>query len=43
MTAVILIGAPAAVVLGCLFWVLSFAKEQAKATAEIWKSHGVKV
>ena len=43
MTAVILIGAPAAVVLGCLFWVLSFAKEQAKVNAEVWAAHGVKV
>ena len=43
MTAVVLAAAPIAIVLGALYWVLSFYKEQAKVTAEIWEAHGVKV
>ncbi|HXX10570.1 MAG TPA: hypothetical protein VEK05_03555 [Burkholderiales bacterium] len=43
MTAVILAGAPLAIVLGALYWVLSFYKEQAEVTAKIWKAHGVEV
>lgn len=40
MTGVIMLGAPLAVVLGCLFWVLSFSKEQERITAERWKAQG---
>jgi hypothetical protein len=42
MTSVVLAAAPLAIVLGALYWVLSFYKVQAKVTAEIWKAHGVK-
>lgn len=40
MTGVILLGAPVCVVLGCLFWVLSFSKEQEVVNAERWKAQG---
>jgi len=43
MTAVILAGAPLVIVLGALYWVLSFYKHQAEVTAQIWKAHGVEV
>jgi hypothetical protein len=43
MTAVVLAGAPLAIVLGALYWVLSFYKHQAEVTAKIWKAHGVEV
>jgi hypothetical protein len=42
MTGVILIGAPVVVVLGCLYWVLSFSKEQDRINAERWKAQGLK-
>jgi hypothetical protein len=42
MTGVILIGAPVVVVLGCLYWVLSFSKEQDRVNAERWKAQGLK-
>jgi hypothetical protein len=42
MTSVVLAAAPLGIVLGALYWVLSFYKVQAKVTAEIWKAHGVK-
>jgi len=42
MTGVILIGAPVIVVLGCLYWVLSFSKEQDRINAERWKAQGLK-
>jgi hypothetical protein len=38
MTGFILLGAPLVVVLGCLFWVLSFSKEQERINAERWKA-----
>ena len=38
MTGVILLGAPLCVVLGSLFWVLSFSKEQERVNAERWKA-----
>ncbi len=41
MTGVLLLGGPLLVIVGCLFWVLSLANEQAKVNAEIWKRHGV--
>jgi len=41
MTAVLLLGGPLLVIIGCLFWVLSLANEQAKVSAEVWKRHGV--
>ena len=40
MTPIILLGAPLAVVLGCLYWVLSFSKEQERVNAERWKAQG---
>jgi len=42
MTAFILLAAPLGVVLGCLYWVLSFSSEQERVTAERWKEHGIK-
>lgn len=42
MTPIILIGAPLAVVIGCLYWVLSFSSEQERVTAERWKAQGGK-
>ena len=43
MAAVVLAVAPLAIVLGALYWVLSFYKLQAEVTAEVWKEHGVEV
>ncbi|HTT39454.1 MAG TPA: hypothetical protein VMH32_17525 [Burkholderiales bacterium] len=43
MSAVILAVAPLAIVLGALYWVLSFYKLQAEVTAEVWKEHGVEL
>lgn len=43
MTTAVLIGGPLFVVLGALYWVLSFSKEQAEFNTEHWKKHGVKV
>ena len=40
MTSVILAAAPLAIVLGALYWVLSFSKEQAEMNAERWKAQG---
>lgn len=42
MTGVLLLGLPALVVVGCLFWVLSFANAQAEIDAERWKNQGLK-
>jgi hypothetical protein len=42
MTSVILALAPLAIVLGALYWVLSFSKEQAEVNAERWKAQGYK-
>lgn len=42
MTGLILLGAPLCVVLGCLFWVLSFSKEQERINAERWKAQGAR-
>jgi hypothetical protein len=43
MANVILAVGPLTMVLGSLYWVLSFSKHQSKVTAEIWKQHGVNV
>ena len=43
MTTAVLIGGPLFLVLGALYWVLSFSKEQAVVNAVRWKRHGVKV
>jgi hypothetical protein len=42
MTGVLLIGLPALVVVGCLFWVLSFANAQADVDSDRWKQQGLK-
>jgi hypothetical protein len=41
MANVVLALGPLAMVLGSLYWVLSFSKTQSEVTAEIWKQHGV--
>ena len=41
MTTAILIGGPLTVVLGALYWVLSFYKEQHALNVELWKKHGI--
>jgi hypothetical protein len=43
MANVVLAVGPLTMVLGALYWVLSFSKHQSKVTAEIWKQHGVSV
>jgi hypothetical protein len=43
MTNVVLALGPLALVLGSLYWVLSFSKTQSEVTAEVWKQHGVNV
>ncbi len=43
MANVILALGPLTMVLGSLYWVLSFSTEQSKVTAEIWKQHGINV
>jgi len=43
MANVVLALGPLAMVLGSLYWVLSFSKKQSEVTAEIWKAHGVSV
>ena len=43
MTTVVLICGPLFVVLGALYWVLSFSKEQNEFNAQHWKKYGVKV
>jgi hypothetical protein len=43
MTTAILIGAPLTVVLGFLFWVLSFYQEQHAHNVEAWKKHGIEL
>jgi hypothetical protein len=42
MTSFILLAGPLGVALGCLYWVLSFSKEQERVTAERWKAQGGK-
>ena len=42
MTTAILVGGPLFLVLGALFWVLSFSKEQNEVNAARWKRYGVK-
>jgi hypothetical protein len=42
MTTAILIGGPLFVVLGALYWVLSFSKEQNAFNAKHWERFGVK-
>jgi hypothetical protein len=43
MTTAVLIGGPLFLVLGALYWVLSFSKEQGEFNAAHWKRHGAKV
>lgn len=43
MTTAILLGAPLAVILGCLYWVMSFYQEQLELNRELWKEHGVEI
>ena len=43
MANVVLAVGPLTMVLGSLYWVLSFSKEQTKVTREVWKQHGVYV
>jgi hypothetical protein len=40
MEGFILAAGPLAIVLGCLYWVMSLGKEQAKLNAELWAKHG---
>ncbi|MEX0957833.1 MAG: hypothetical protein WDZ63_00945 [Burkholderiales bacterium] len=40
MTGAILLLGPLTVILGCLYWVMSLGKEQAKLNAELWSQHG---
>lgn len=41
MANVVLAVGPLTMVLGCLYWVLSFTKQQTEVTREVWKQHGV--
>ena len=41
MANVVLALGPLAMVLGSLYWVLSFSKTQSEVTKEVWKQHGV--
>ena len=41
MANVVLALGPLAMVLGSLYWVLSFSKTQSEFTKEVWKQHGV--
>ncbi|MCW5622289.1 MAG: hypothetical protein KIS79_14375, partial [Burkholderiales bacterium] len=43
MTTAILLGAPLTVILGCLYWVMSFYHEQQELNRELWKKHGVDI
>jgi len=43
MTTAILLGAPLCVILGCLYWVMSFYQEQQELNRELWKKHGVEI
>jgi hypothetical protein len=43
MANVVLALGPLALVLGSLYWVLSFSKMQSEVTAKVWKQHGVTV
>lgn len=36
MTAAILLVGPLAVILGCLYWVMSLGKQQAELNEELW-------
>ena len=40
VTETIMLVAPLSVIIGCLYWVMSLGKEQAKLNAEIWAKHG---
>lgn len=42
MTTALLLGGPLAVMLGCLYWVISLYKEQHELNVELWAKHGVK-
>jgi len=43
VTTAILLGAPLCVILGCLYWVMSFYQEQLQLNRELWKKHGVEI
>jgi hypothetical protein len=43
MTTAILLLAPLGVILGALYWVLSFYQEQTELNRKLWKEHGVEV
>jgi hypothetical protein len=43
MTTAVLLLAPLGVVLGALYWVMSFYQEQTELNRKLWKKHGVEV
>ena len=43
MTTAVLLLAPLGVVLGALYWVMSFYQEQMELNRKLWKKHGVEV
>ena len=43
MTTAVLFLAPLGVVLGALYWVMSFYHDQAELNRKLWKQHGVEV
>lgn len=43
MTNAILLLAPLGVILGALYWVMSFYQEQAELNRKRWKEHGVEI
>jgi hypothetical protein len=43
MENVILLLGPLSVVLGALYWVLSFYQDQLELNRKLWKQHGVEV
>lgn len=43
MTTAILLLAPLAVILGALYWVMSFYQEQSEHNRKRWKEHGVEI
>jgi hypothetical protein len=43
MTTAVLLLAPLGVVLGALYWVMSFYQDQMELNRKLWKQHGVEV
>mgnify|MGYP000045605678 CR=1 FL=1 len=39
MTSTILLLGPLSVIIGCLYWVMSLGKEQAKLNEELWAKY----